>query len=53
LGNVATEALLAGEAGVLAGWIRGEAALTPLSEVAGVEKHPDPSLLDLARILAR
>ena len=52
LGHAATETLLAGKSGMLAGWIHGEPALTPLSEVAGVEKHPDLGLLNLSRMLA-
>lgn len=53
LGAAAVDALARGEDGVLVGWVRGEVALTPLSEVAGRAKALDPQLLALAQVLAR
>ncbi len=53
LGAAAVDALARGEQGVLVGWVRGEVALTPLSEVAGRAKALDPQLLALAQVLAR
>jgi 6-phosphofructokinase 1 len=53
LGAAATEHLARGEHGLLVGWLRGEPAATPLSEVAGQQKPLDLRLLELARVLAR
>lgn len=53
LGAAAVEALARGEHGVLAGWVGGEVAFTPLADVAGKSKALDPGLLDLAQVLAR
>jgi hypothetical protein len=38
---------------VLVGQVRGEVQATPLAKVVGKQKPLDPSMLDLARVLAR
>jgi 6-phosphofructokinase 1 len=53
LGAAAAERLLAGERGILVGWLHGQVATTPLGEVAGGRKRLDPALLELAHTLAR
>lgn len=53
LGAAAVELLDRGEWGRLAGWARGEVAVTPLDEVAGAQKELDLRLWELARILSR
>lgn len=53
LGNGATEALARGERGVLVGSIKGEIRTTPLAEVIGKQKPLEPSLVELAGVLAR
>ncbi|MBO8141793.1 MAG: 6-phosphofructokinase [Firmicutes bacterium] len=53
LGAAAVDALLAGEHGVLVGWVNNRPQLTPLSEVAGRTRRADPQLYELARVLAR
>lgn len=52
LGAAAAQALVAGKSGVLIGLLGAEVAATPLAEVVGRTKSVDPSLLDLARVLA-
>jgi 6-phosphofructokinase 1 len=53
LGNGATEALARGEYGVLVGCIKGQITTTPLAEVVGKQKSLDPSLIELAGVLAK
>ena len=53
LGNGATEALARGERGVLVGAVRGEIVTTPLADVVGAQKRLDPSLVEMAGVLAR
>jgi 6-phosphofructokinase 1 len=53
LGAGAVDRLARGEHGVLVGWLRGEVAATPLSEVAARPKPLDTELLELARVLAK
>ncbi|MGQ9477056.1 MAG: 6-phosphofructokinase [Candidatus Bipolaricaulia bacterium] len=53
LGAAAVEHLSRGEHGVLVGWLGGEVAPTPLSEVVRNKKSLDPQLLELAQVLAR
>lgn len=53
LGAAAVEALKDGEFGVLIGWINNQPHRTPLAEVAGRIRYADPSLYELARVLAR
>jgi 6-phosphofructokinase 1 len=53
LGAAATEHLARGEHGLLVGRLHGQAAATPLDEVAGRTKPLDLRLLELARVLAR
>jgi 6-phosphofructokinase 1 len=52
LGAAAVEALDAGRAGVVVGVVDGKLTGTPLAEVVGRTKAPDPGLLELARTLA-
>jgi 6-phosphofructokinase 1 len=52
LGAAAVDALLAGHAGHLVGWTKGEISLAPYSEIAGKTKSPDTSLLELIQRLA-
>ena len=52
LGADAVELLAAGRFGVLAGIVKGEAAATPLAEVAGRARPADVRLLELARVMA-
>lgn len=52
LGLGAVDSLAAGKAGVLVGVVGGKLALTPLVEIAGKTKPPDPELLRMAPILA-
>lgn len=53
LGAAATRALEQGQSGLLMGLLKGEIIGTPYSEVIGVKKPLDLSLLDLARALER
>jgi len=53
LGNGATEALARGERGVLVGSIRGEIVTTPLADLVGKQKPLDPTLVEMAGVLAR
>lgn len=53
LGAAATERLSKGEHGTLVGLLKGEIAATPLAEVVGRKMPLDPSLLALARVLAK
>src|SRR3990170_1081128 len=53
LGVAAVDALLEGKAGNLVGEMGGRLTLTPLEEVARKAKPLDPSLLALAKVLAR
>lgn len=53
LGAAAVDGLLAGRHGVLAGWINGNVAMTPLDEVVGRTRGIDLELLKMVRILAR
>lgn len=53
LGHAAVETLARGESGVLVGLIKGDMRTTPLPEVAKGSKPLDPTLLELARVLAR
>ena len=53
LGAAAVESLAAGRHGVLIGLIDGQVRATPLAEVIGRTKGPDPALVELARVLAR
>jgi 6-phosphofructokinase 1 len=53
LGVAATERLLAGGDGVLAGMIGGDVHFTPLATVATAKKPLDLGLLDTARMLAQ
>ncbi|QPF73479.1 6-phosphofructokinase [Roseateles sp. DAIF2] len=52
LGAAAVDCLAEGVGGMLLGQIGGRLARTPLAEVAGSTKAPDPALLELARTLA-
>jgi hypothetical protein len=38
---------------VLVGWLQGEVGIPPLAEVAEKRRTLDPTLFELARILAR
>ena len=53
LGHAAVEHLARGEHGSLVGLLKGEVGSTPLSVVAQGAKPLDPTLIELARILAR
>lgn len=53
LGAVAVRRLVAGESGVLMGLVDGKIAATPLKDVAGARKPLDPSLFELARVMAK
>ncbi len=53
LGAAATDALQAGEHGVLVGVVDGRLVRTPLRDVVGRTKPLDTSLLELARVLAQ
>ena len=53
LGNGATEALARGERGVLVGSIRGEIVTTPLADLVGKQKPLEPTLVEMAGVLAR
>ena len=53
LGAAAVERLTRGEAGCLVGWLRGEAAATPLADVAAKRKMLSSRLLALAERMAR
>ena len=53
LGAAATDHLARGEHGVLVGLLRGEIATTPLEEVVPNRKALEPSLLELAQVLAQ
>ena len=53
LGAAATEQLSKEEHGVLVGLLKGEIAFTPLAKVVGRKMPLDPSLLELARVLAK
>jgi 6-phosphofructokinase 1 len=53
LGAAATERLACGEHGVLVGLLRGEPAVTPLTEVVANRKVLDVRLLQLASVLAQ
>jgi len=49
----ATQKLADGEHDVLIGLVKGEIAATPLAEVVGRKKNLNPSLLELAQVLAK
>jgi 6-phosphofructokinase 1 len=53
LGVTATQGLLGGETGVLAGILGGEVRFTPLAAVVGGKKPLDLHMLEVARMLAR
>jgi 6-phosphofructokinase 1 len=53
LGGAASDALLAGEHGILVGWQHGEVATAPLADVVKRTKSLDPELLRLAGVLAQ
>jgi 6-phosphofructokinase 1 len=53
LGVMATQALLDGECGVLAGILGGEVRFTPLPVVVATKKPLDLQMLEVARMLAR
>jgi len=53
LGAAAVDCLARGEHGVLVGWLQGEVGITPLAVVAEKRRTLDPTLFELARILAR
>ncbi len=53
LGAAATEYFAQEKYGLLLGWVEGEIAATPLSEVAVNQKSPDLKLMDLANVLAK
>ena len=53
LGVAAAERLLAGQPGVLTGAIGNAIQYTPLAEVIGRTKAPEPALLELARLVAQ
>lgn len=53
LGAAATDYFARENYGLLLGWIKGEIAATPLSEVAANQKAPDLKLMDLADVLAK
>ncbi len=53
LGAAATDALQAGEHGVLVGVVDGRLVRTPLRDVVGRTKPLDTSLLELARVLSQ
>lgn len=52
-GIAAVEYLAKGKRGVMVGQLKGEVALTPLSEVAHNHKQLDLSLLEMLRVLAK
>jgi 6-phosphofructokinase 1 len=53
MGAAAAEHIAHEEFGVLVGLIRGEIAATPLADIVGKRKVLDPSLFNLASVLAR
>jgi 6-phosphofructokinase 1 len=53
LGGTAVKRLIAGERGKLVGYLKGKISTTPLDEVVSNKKEIDPSLFELARVLAR
>lgn len=53
LGAAAVDSLAEGVSGVLVGQVDGRLVRTPLAEVVGRTKPPDPALLALAQALAR
>ncbi len=53
LGMRAVECMARGETGVLVGLQGARPSVTPLSEVAGITRHPGPEILELAAVLAR
>jgi len=53
MGAAAAEHIAHEEFGVLVGLIRGEIAATPLADIVGKRKALDPSLFNLASVLAR
>lgn len=53
LAAMAVEQIAQGTFGVLAGTIKGEITVTPYEEVVNKKKPLDPTLLDLARVLAK
>src|SRR5262245_7179173 len=52
LGAAAVATLAEGKYGVLVGMIKGDTAVTPLTEIAGKMRPADASLLELARVMA-
>ncbi len=52
LGAAAVDALAAGKRGVLVGFIKGEAVVTPLEDLTGRTRPADAKLLELARVMA-
>ena len=52
LGAAAVRALARGEHGMLAGYVKGAVAITPLADVVSARKLLDPDLLQLAPVLA-
>lgn len=52
LGAAAVQNLSEGRHNVLAGFVRGELAATPLAEIAGRTRPADAKLLELARVMA-
>jgi 6-phosphofructokinase 1 len=53
LGAAATDLLVSDKHGILVGFIKGEIAATPLTEVATKKKGLDLNLLELAKVLAK
>jgi 6-phosphofructokinase 1 len=53
LGAAATDALLAGETAMMAGWQKGGVTLVPYKEVIGRTKQPPKELLELVNRLAQ
>jgi 6-phosphofructokinase 1 len=53
LAAFATERLLEGETGLMAGWKGGEIVAAPLSEALAEERAPDPAKLELAKTMAQ
>ena len=51
MGAAATDYLAQGKHGILVGWVKGEAAATPLAEVVANKKELDLNLLELAPAL--
>lgn len=53
LGSAAADRLLSGAPGVLCGMIANAVHFTPLADVVGRTKGPDPSFIELARVVSQ